>query len=423
MTKYIKRIIIYSLALILSLTSFPHYQTEVNAAPPIIDCSDQSSEGLAKIRDFYRLNDITGYDVCAQLVSDYCPPGGTASSTVPSGNTNAEKLFKFLVGKGLTARQASGIIGNVMQESGGGTFDINPDATNPLSGAYGIVQWYAARKTGLQSYAGRVGKPVNDLGVQFDYLWIELSGINKATVLDPIRATSDLRAPTRIFLERFEIPCTPGSAACVQELNKRMEFTQSAYSAFNGLSSEQLGAVDIANPTCINGGGSGIVDASGYAFPLALGKSLISNGYTWPCRTSSPYCHHDATPAFDLFKKPDNKTTGVSVVAIYPGKIVSIGHNYQGTGCQSIQYAGDDGHNYWYGHIRTDSKTPRVGASVSAGSYLGRVGERICTGNGSDPHLHIDMAYKGRTAGYTETRDPTFVPLMNKLYENLPEGR
>lgn len=428
----VRRLFILFIALVMAVTSVPTVMfSTVNAqttstetgilnAPEGLDCAKATEEQLEKIRDYYRRNDITGYDVCAKLASEFCPPGGAATSTVPAGGSNAEKLFKFLISKGLTAKQASGIIGNVMQESGGGTFNIDPTITNSI-GAYGIVQWLGARKTGLFNYATKQGKAPSDLGIQFDYLWIELTGIYKNTVLDPIKASSDLSTPTKIFLERFEIPCLPGSSACAAELTKRLKFAQLALNSFGSLAPDQLSTTDITDPACTDGGQTGVVDASGYAFPIVLGKSLISNGYSWPCKTTSPYCHHDKTPAFDLSKKPNNQTAGVTVVAIDSGTITKIGQNYMNTGCQSIQYKGDNGRYYWYGHIRTDSKTPKVGAAVSAGTYLGKVGESICTGNGSYPHLHIDMGYPGMTAGVGPNRDPAFIPLMNSLYEKLPD--
>jgi hypothetical protein len=416
-----RRLTLIVAALFIAISSMPFVSPQVAAQPANIDCSDQSSAGLEKIRDFYRLNDITGYDVCAILLSGFCPPGGAASSTIPAGDTNAERAFKYLITKGLTANQAAGIVGNLMQESGGNAFNIDPEIENGI-GAFGIVQWLGGRKTGLLSYAQRQGKPATDLGIQLDYMWIELTGLYKSSTLDPIRASSDLVTPTKIFLMKYEIPCV-GEKGCADYLATRLSNAQKAHAAFASLAPGEVTATEGTDPTCAGGNeAAGTVDASGYAFPVILAKSLVSNGFSWPCRTGSPYCHHDGTPAFDLSKKPDNKTAGVPIVAIYPGKIIKIGLNYKGTGCQSIQYKADDGHNYWYGHIRTDSKTPGLNSPVTAGTYLGRVGERICTGNGSYPHLHIDMARKGETAGYPETRDPAFVPLMNSLYANLTES-
>ena len=70
------------------------------------------------------------------------------TSNVPAGGSDAEIAFKFLINNGLTANQAAGIVGNLMAETGGGTFDLNPTALNSI-GAYGIVQWMGGRKSSL----------------------------------------------------------------------------------------------------------------------------------------------------------------------------------------------------------------------------------------------------------------------------------
>lgn len=170
---------------------------------------------------------------------------------------------------------------------------------------------------------------------------------------------------------------------------------------------------------------AGIVDASGYAFPIGLAKSKISNGYSWPCEG---ICHHDKTPAFDLAHKEtvtsgssrDNLTVGVPVFAITAGKIQSLSNSYKGiSGCNSFQLKGDDGWFYWYGHI--DSATVREGQTVTAGQQIAKIGPRKCTGNGSYPHLHIDRGFpKGEIGGRDEHRDPAFIPLINTLYQGLP---
>ncbi len=391
-----------------------------------VSAAAQTTDPIDCRYDFNIEQDIRGYSRCSAEVVP-CPPedgsGTGTSTTVPSGGSTAEQLFKFLIAKGLTAKQAAGVIGNVMQESGGGTFNLKPGITNPNGGAYGIIQWFGGRKTALLAYAASVGKPSDDLGMQLDFLWQELSGGYKSSVLDPIKATSDLREPTKIWLERFEIPCLPGSPECASELTTRLGFATQALSAFGGLSPEELASATTSGSCSSTGpGGTGVVDVSGYAFPVVLPKNLISNGYTWPCRTSSPYCHHDGSPAFDISKKPDNNTTGSSVVAISDGKIVGIGMNYMGTGCQSINFIGKDGYKYWYGHIRTDGSTPAVNSDVKAGAYLARVGESLCTGNGSYPHLHIDQVPPSGSLGSTNDRNPAFVGVMNNLYNNLPGG-
>lgn len=382
-----------------------------------VGCEGLTSDSQAckdGLNGFYSSNDILFYDKYGSETVD-CPPIGDSSS-VPAGGSNAEKFYKFLVGRGLSAKQAAGIIGNVMVESGGKTFNIDPNALNSQSGAYGIVQWTNGRKAKLLAYAESQGKPKEDLGVQMNYVWIELNGDYKKAVLDPLKATSDVQSATMVWLEHYEIPCLPGQ--CGEEMGRRLPLSNQAYTAFSGLSVDQVGAV--ATSAGCEGASSGVVDPSGYAFPVTLPKDLISNGYSWPCRTDGSYCHHDGSAAFDLSKKPNNQTAGTPVVAIYTGQIIKINPNYMNTGCQSIQFRADDGYSYWYGHIRTDSGTPALGRKVSAGQYLAKVGESACTGNGSYAHLHIDRGFpKGHTGGGVGNRDPAFITVMNTLYSNL----
>ncbi|XWX29638.1 tail associated lysin [Staphylococcus phage PG-2021_87] len=92
--------------------------------------------------------------------------GGSASDV---GGEGAEKMYKFLKGKGLSDNQVGAVMGNLKQES-----NLDPNAKNPSSGAFGIAQWLGARKTGLDNFAKSKGKKSSDLDVQLDYLWKEM---------------------------------------------------------------------------------------------------------------------------------------------------------------------------------------------------------------------------------------------------------
>lgn len=59
--------------------------------------------------------------------------GTTRASLVAS---NEEVAFRYFVAKGLTERQAAGVIGNLVQESG-----VNPTSIQPGGPGRGIAQW------------------------------------------------------------------------------------------------------------------------------------------------------------------------------------------------------------------------------------------------------------------------------------------
>ena len=109
--------------------------------------------------------------------TNYQTQTGNGGVTVPSnvpGSANQEKAFNFFSkimvlpdGSKLTQRQASGIIGNLMLESG---LSIQPYAFNELGqgyGARGIAQWRGERWENMVAFAKSSG--VNGIPVPADY--------------------------------------------------------------------------------------------------------------------------------------------------------------------------------------------------------------------------------------------------------------
>lgn len=143
-------------------------------------------------------------------------PCETQGSARLIGGDNIEQAFNYFIQKGLTKEQSAGIVGNLRAESGvipkrvQGSGTILSD-TNPLDGrtGYGIAQWTTlGRQQGLNDFskADPANRPIYDLGLQLDYLWQELNGSYKATVLDPLKKTATLRDATVLVLHKYEAP-------------------------------------------------------------------------------------------------------------------------------------------------------------------------------------------------------------------------
>lgn len=127
-----------------------------------------------------------------------------------SGSENQEKAFNFFVGKGLTAIQAAGIVGNMMEESGvepqrmQGIFDRKVPAeewSDINGGGWGIVQWTKGSKFINPTKAA--GKDPNDLGVQLEFVWDQLEGkgpIPESQAGKEIRSTNTLRDAVEAFM-------------------------------------------------------------------------------------------------------------------------------------------------------------------------------------------------------------------------------
>jgi hypothetical protein len=198
-------------------------------------------------------------------------------------------------------------------------------------------------------------------------------------------------------------------------------------SALPGPAGGSIGGAPVTDPSqCATGGGAGNVDTDGYAWPVADQKKH-SYG-TAPC--SKRACHHDGTPAHDLMYGKDGNMDGKPVYAITDGTIQKLSIYHGVTGCYSIQFKSDKGNGkgnyyYWYGHLQN----PKVaqGAKVKAGDQIAEVG-RFSLGSdcrGGRDHLHIDRGcIEGgipQTGGSKSCRDPEFIPLINSMWEKLPQ--
>lgn len=334
----------------------------------------------------------------------------TGSGSLVAGSNNEEKVWNYLVGNmGLSAVQAAGIMGNIQQESG-----FSPTIVNKRSGAYGLIQWFAGRETNLENYARSVNKDKGDLGMQLDFMKQELEGPSyKARVLDPIRATNDLAQVTRIWLEKFEIPCSPPGRACDKETATRVPFAQNWLSLFG---SNTAGAV--GNGQAVGGCGGNGVSADGFVFPLKTTKSTINKGVDgskW-CPTSQENCHHHYNAA-DIFAE-----TGTEVLAARGGEVILVKPRPD-----HVVIKGDDGKLYYYTHMGAGTTTVAKGQHVVAGATIGRVGVNA-DADGTTRHLHFDMlpGSQGnrpacKSAACTKYPFINVQPVLTEAFNALPE--
>jgi hypothetical protein len=139
--------------------------------------------------------------------------GGTGASggaTKLTGSSNAQKVYNFLIGKGLKDYQAAAVVGNFAQESN----------VNPSTPGGGIAQWIGSRWTNLVALAKQENKPPTDLGVQLDYLWNELTG-SEAGSLAALKASTDVISATQAFESNFERAGDP-------QMQNRIKYAQNA---------------------------------------------------------------------------------------------------------------------------------------------------------------------------------------------------
>lgn len=247
---------------------------------------------------FYSSNDILFYD-------PRCDTGQATGEILSlSGKDNIEKVLKFLMApsQGLTLAQASGVVGNLMAESGQ---TINPaiiqgggNATKdyvPVNGVgFGIAQWtFTARQQPLMQYM----KPYNDitnLDGQVGFLWSELTGTH-AEALRQIRTTVTPLDAAVAFHKYYE-----GSADSADQVaGNRGGNAQKVYNtyadapALAGSTAEGTSQTDTTQP----------VSGSQSCTATAAGGDLISlvKSYAWPeykgLTTTPTDAYHDAVQA------------------------------------------------------------------------------------------------------------------------------
>ena len=106
-------------------------------------------------------------------------------------NERAQYAMQFFVNKGWKPHQAAGIVGNLMAESSLRTRAINPGDASDGTASVGIAQWNRERKSDLFQHAKSIGKDVNDLDAQLDFVDWELRNTEKPAG-DRIRAAADV---------------------------------------------------------------------------------------------------------------------------------------------------------------------------------------------------------------------------------------
>lgn len=132
-------------------------------------------------------------------IDDNTPSSNSSKSSYPkTGNeavaadnsTNARIVANILLSKGWSREEVSGMIGNLMRESGGDTEDLNTRAVN---GSHrGIAQWDYSRWKNLESFAAARGLDVYDIRTQALFIDYERKQGNESVHNADIYSTARL---------------------------------------------------------------------------------------------------------------------------------------------------------------------------------------------------------------------------------------
>ncbi|MEO5950670.1 MAG: phage tail tip lysozyme [Candidatus Saccharimonadales bacterium] len=175
----------------------------------------------------------------SSATSGCCTAAGATTSIELTGKDNTEKILSFFMNNGLTLAQASGFIGNMVQESGLNPAAVQPSTTTsdpnyvPQSGTgFGLVQWtFPERQDPLVAFIKSKNVSMIDMGGQLGFVWQELNSPTWAKMLavlktetDPVEAAitihgrkgSNIRGPSDDFRGYEESGDTPDAVRTVR---------------------------------------------------------------------------------------------------------------------------------------------------------------------------------------------------------------
>lgn len=169
-----------------------------------------------------------------------------------TGSNNEEKIWNFLVGKGLSKAGAAGLMGNLYAESALNPQNLQNSYESKLgytdssytaavdsgsynnfvrdSAGYGLAQWtYWSRKQNMLEFARAAGKSIGDLEMQLDFLFKELSEGYK-TVLAVLKSATTVKAASDSVLLNYERPADQSDTV----KTKRAGYGQTYYDKYAG---------------------------------------------------------------------------------------------------------------------------------------------------------------------------------------------
>ena len=168
--------------------------------------------------------DVTGSSASTPTSSGGANLKATPGAGAPNGDAVA--MQQWLMGQGMSANGAAGVVSNLLAESGLRTTALGDNKTS-----YGIAQWHNGRWDALKNFAQKSGLDASSLDAQSQFLMKELRqkqyGSLMSTLSDPNVSAYDA---TAAFMKTFERPTNTSVEAVTGRYNKG----QSALSAPTG---------------------------------------------------------------------------------------------------------------------------------------------------------------------------------------------
>ncbi len=152
------------------------------------------------------------------MVACSAPGGEAVNATREAASANQKTAYDFFVLKGLTNFQASGIVGNLIQESG-----VDPAISQSGGGpGRGIAQWSAgdrwdtAKGDNVVAFATMQNESPTSLNLQLEFIWYELQTFSDYGFAK-LKAASNVSDASIAFEDDYEGCVQAVFAGCDQD--------------------------------------------------------------------------------------------------------------------------------------------------------------------------------------------------------------
>lgn len=169
------------------------------------------------------VGDYSGQDIYFYSKTATCTVASDSSSGALVGSGNIEKIYNYMIGKGLTDYQAAGVVGNIAIESHGDptlvqisaqkTYgehinDPTPMGTSVGGGkAWGIIQWDAGGRAVAYAKQAGITAPIYELSTQLDLVWWHMTTetpTSKKNFIDEYKKTTTVEDATNSYEQGME---------------------------------------------------------------------------------------------------------------------------------------------------------------------------------------------------------------------------
>ena len=172
--------------------------------------------------------------------------------------TNAQKVYQDLTSLGMTPAAATGVVGNLVAESG-----VNPLANEgAVSGqGQGIVQWSLnGRWQTLLKWAAGQGKDPHALATQEEFMINEMASDG---VWNALAGQTNVTTAANIVMTKYEMPADQSAANATYRANLGIQAVGSTPAGTSGLSKLVNGLTNLTAPNASQAVQGASSDAAG----------------------------------------------------------------------------------------------------------------------------------------------------------------